>query len=379
MNDIAIICSAHLNAVGIAYTLRSIGWRGRIVCLGAKSAIASRYPSLCEILGAEPAEPEGLLPMLLAEFGTVTRKYLFFTHEAFLPEVARDPEKWRRAGFCFSLGSHKFMDSVLDRKRFYEFIEKGNLARVPRYVGAITDPLREFKGGVRARVWKSYEGTRRLPRGMSINTGDQLATWLGQVSAAGLSESAWGYQQLLSTQPIDNVSVSGWHGDGIHNAIVTRKLFQTNENGRIVERVGDPEDLVETSRRILQSLEFTGPFEIEFVRDAATDRFMVIELNSRFWMQHRLFEAISGNQLINAYLGRENASDEATITDVKYWVDADVIIPKLFSAQHRWLVPRIRHCVWSVPTKMPLVQAFKYIVPSRMPGFKIANVTSDSR
>jgi hypothetical protein len=71
----------------------------------------------------------------------------------------------------------------------------------------------------------------------------------------------------------------------------------------MVESVQPNESLCAATKNILDALGFSGPFEMEFLLDPDDGRFKVIELNPRYWMQHRLLAALAANVLIRRHLG----------------------------------------------------------------------------
>jgi predicted ATP-grasp superfamily ATP-dependent carboligase len=76
-----------------------------------------------------------------------------------------------------------------------------------------------------------------------------------------------------------------------------RKILQAppgSGTGIVVQAVPIP-DIVETSRRLLATLEFSGISEIEYKRDARNGRYVLIEINTRHWDQHALGAAVGVN------------------------------------------------------------------------------------
>lgn len=64
--------------------------------------------------------------------------------------------------------------------------------------------------------------------------------------------------------------------------------------GIVVQAVPIPE-IVETSKALLATLDFSGISEIEYKRDARNGRYVLIEINTRHWDQHALGAAVGVN------------------------------------------------------------------------------------
>jgi predicted ATP-grasp superfamily ATP-dependent carboligase len=82
-----------------------------------------------------------------------------------------------------------------------------------------------------------------------------------------------------------------------------QKLIQAPEGfgtGCIVQSVSRPE-LVEPTRRLLESMGFSGVAEVEYKRDSRTGEYKLIEINPRPWDQHRLGAACGVDLIYIAY------------------------------------------------------------------------------
>jgi D-aspartate ligase len=82
-----------------------------------------------------------------------------------------------------------------------------------------------------------------------------------------------------------------------------QKLIQSPEGfgtGCIVQSVSRPE-LVEPTKRLLESMGFSGIAEVEYKRDARTGEYKLIEINPRPWDQHRLGNACGVDLIYIAY------------------------------------------------------------------------------
>ena len=161
-----------------------------------------------------------------------------------------------------------------------------------------------------------------------------MDSWRQTVVAQQLKPTDWGYQQQLSAQPRDNVSVAGWHDSETRQSIVTRRVSVASGVGWLIERISDPSNLVEQAHNILAALNFEGPFELEYVLDPSDGIFRVIELNPRFWMQHRLFQHLTNHAPIRKFLGKRH-STTVRCDGPTSWLQTDVaLISPLQAAKH---------------------------------------------
>ncbi len=342
-----VICSAQFNAVGIAVSLREIGWHGRVICLninGKPTAVAKRWPSLCECHDLDLRAPEELPSWLEKHFLCGRVSAIYFCDERFLPVFADHHFADLFPKARIYAGSPAKLDMLLDRWQFYDFVSRNHLASVPKTVREVSDPWREFGGAFRTRVWRSWRGVKKLPRGRTISTSADLQAWEKYCIQEHTSRSEWGYQELLSTTPQNTVSVCGWQDELSQLYLVTRWLRQAGENGWLVEKCPDPHDLAGTTKRILAAIQYSGPFEMEFLKDARTDDYKVIELNPRFWMQHR----IVGKELIRRYMGLTPCW-YAPQTPPRYWLNTDIGLARLLTGRGFGLLRYLALGTWAVP------------------------------
>jgi hypothetical protein len=94
--------------------------------------------------------------------------------------------------------------------------------------------------------------------------------------------------------------------------IATRKVLGDGgflNIGMIVETIPDPANLLQRTTRILEALQYRGPFEMEFLYAVQDSVYYVLELNMRFWMQHGLFIDGYENRLLKYYLDLDCPQD----------------------------------------------------------------------
>lgn len=125
-------------------------------------------------------------------------------------------------------------------------------------------------------------------------------------------------QQLLNTSAENCISISGWYSRDTRVFLQTSKILQHPEsmgNGDIVRTMQLNPTLAEMTNKICEAFDYHGPFELEFIRDH--DKFFVLEMNPRFWMQHGLNESITGGRLLSLYC---NASHTyAANEEITHW------------------------------------------------------------
>jgi hypothetical protein len=325
-NGVALIGSGHVNAVGIALSLREIGWPGRIICAAPPGSISELYPGICETVHANWTQTENFFDYLARVATEETSVHVFLTDEALLDSIETQQGALTAANINFFPKIKNSWAVVTDRRQFYNFVSMRGLAEVPEYVDHCSNPWEIFPSGFRARVWKSWKYGKKLPRGMNVTNIEELRRWLKVADGAGLQPGDWAFQKLLSRDPRDNISVCGWHDENLQLYFITRKLAQRHDVGAMVERVRARDELQKQTKSILISLGFEGVFELEFVRDPSNDQFKVLELNPRFWMQHRLIEKLTGNALVRLHIGQQLDNCRRHVPQRGIWIDSTSLL-----------------------------------------------------
>ena len=324
MIDRVLIPSAQVNAIGLVQSVRAVGFTGPVTCLHRRAkqeAIADQFPEMCDATWIDLVEPNEL-PEVLARRYPSEHILCLPTDERFL-EVPSQP------GFQNDVSSRPGgFDVIAHRQKFYAFIDDNRLSKTPRTVGSDVSPWSIFGDQFRTRVWCSWRGLVQLPKGVLIRSGHDLIRWRSHLDELGLSGLEWGYQEQLSGAPEHNLSVSGWYEPGSMAAIVTRRRGVRNQLGWWIERVDDPDNLVLETRKMLEALEFKGPFEMEFVWDPKNLCFRVIELNPRFWMQHRLLQVLTDHAPVRRALG--HAASMEVKRGARHWLRTDAALSEPF-------------------------------------------------
>jgi len=327
--DWAIICGNYINAFSIITSLHAIGWKGKIITISEKGTpfvLTNLIKQGGESLELNLNEPDDIIGCLNQYIQQVDRKYIFFTDERFHETFTKVLDKDLLQKTKFFIGSSKFLDTILDRYKFYEFIKQNDIAPVPKTITSDLNPWDHFPEEFFIRIRRSWHGLRRIPGVKLIKNKSGFIDAHQEYSQLGVTTSDLCYQEVLSCDPLNNVSVSGWHEQGFNNYYTTRKIMmhppQTGD-GMVVELIEPPAVLLNYTSELLEKLCYAGPFELEFVIDNHTNEYKIIELNPRFWMQHGLIERITGNEIVRRYLGGDWINTEKKENPkLRYWVNS---------------------------------------------------------
>jgi hypothetical protein len=327
--------------------------------INEESSLVRRWPKLCECWNISLVHPSDIFDALAEHIPLEELRSVFFTDERLLGTFA-ELGAARLPGVSFWVGTENHLEDVLDRRRLYQFISERGLASVPRTVPNSENPVATFGPEYHIRVWRSWSGVKKLPRGVNIHNSKDLKAWLSCCEQHRLGQDEWGYQELLSTRPEHNVSVCGWHEREFKYYVATRKVQVSNQIGWLVERVDGFRELKERTHAILSALDFSGPFEMEFLLDPKTGDYKVNELNPRFWMQHRLAAAVSHNCLVRRYLSLPiGQSGEQSSRAKRFWMDTDQFLDRLISRKGHNFIKHLQRAVWSCPFRGSLLPPIK--------------------
>lgn len=322
----AVICGHHVNAYGIAAALCEVGWSGPIVCLKDRShghVLMELFGDRVQVWETALRAPEDVIDFLAERIPAADEKVVFFTNECFHHAFRAERDGPRLPNARFFLGAAEQLDTVLDRYAFYRFIGQREIANVPRTIPGDADPWSVFPDGFCMRLKRSWRGFVRL-RGVRLITNHrQWDKAIHSYRRYGYSEDEWCYQEILSVSARHNVSVCGWHDGPQQTYVATRKVLQhpaRSGNADVCARMESPAGLMEITRRLLDALDYAGPFELEFLLDTNTGEYKIIELNPRFWLQHGLVGALSGQEVVRRYAGLPSAP-EAPGRSPTYWIN----------------------------------------------------------
>ncbi len=245
-------------------------------------------------------EENGILPKSSSQ--PQSGDFLFFTEENNLIKYYNSNEYL----FYPTDVSKALLD---DKLLFAQFLE--NIAECPVPYKPVDMP---FNNGISFPVYlkarHSWLNGRKLPRGYILWSETDLPKVKKLLIAQDLPLDYFFYQKLLQSSIINNLSVCGFfdYNSNISNLIVTRKVLGDSSimtTGALVETIEGYTELIERSKSILSKMRFKGPFELEFFYEINDDKYYVLELNPRFWMQHGIFVDHFDNVIIKNYLGLE--------------------------------------------------------------------------
>jgi hypothetical protein len=281
----------------------------------AANAYAIRFAAARCGLDVATADPRRIFPLPVGSGEEA--EWLFFTEEASLRRALLGEIRGRFLPARFPL---ELLD---DKWAFAEWLRERE---------GLPEPLRQwpldatdvaFPCVLKAK--HSWRGGRKLPRGWVCRSRQELAHALGDLSQAGLEPGWFFLQEWLDETDYRNFAVCGFydHAEPRRNLSVVLERLQggpgTLPNSTLVATVADAGVLTTAAARVLDALEFTGPFEIEFL--VSRGRTFLLELNPRFWLQHSIFIPF-GNGLMKRYLGQETAADHAAAAlPAIVWVD----------------------------------------------------------
>ena len=366
----AVICGAYINAYSIVETLEEIGCQGHIVCLKDRhdgTVLAELFGRRVQVWQITLKSPEDVIEILAKRIPPEAPKIVFFTDERFHPAFRDELSDPRLENTRFFLGSAKHLDTILDRYAFYQFIERRTLAEVPRTIAGTADPWSTFPGKFFLRPKRSWRGLMKLSRVKLISATSQWRETISVWRQQGLDENDWCYQEVLSVSNRHNVSISGWHDPQHHSYVATRKVFQhpaKTGNGDVCEIIEPPAGLLATTKGLLDALQYAGPFELEFVLDKNSGSYKVIELNPRFWMQHALVGAVTGQDPVRRYVGLPVDRCAKRSPCPTHWVNTIYAVFRLLRADVRILRYLGKRTTVHVPSRAVTLRWLLRLVPS---------------
>lgn len=364
MKQTALIIGNHINALTIVSSLQAIGFDGRVVLFKPHGSpkLAAECCTNKQIEVWAPKlnnDAKDFIHLLKSEFSEEEQKTVFLTNETFHFALRDAMLSHEVSNLICHIGRAESLEYILDRFLFYHIVAKITASLCPKTIPGDHDPTAVFGSAFVLRPRISCSSRERHEKVKIIRSHDEWEAALKTLRSHGLSETDWCYQELLSVDPTQNVSICGWYDDQKPVLYCTRKVLQHppgSGNGDVVERIDPPPaDLLQATRGILAELEYHGPFELEFLRDVEKDEWKVIELNPRFWMQHGLIEQATNHTLVRNYLGIPTIS--AASASPRYWVNPLYQVFRLLKGDWRGGKYLLARSKW-MPMGLP--QALKY-------------------
>ena len=124
-----------------------------------------------------------------------------------------------------------------------------------------------------------------------------------------------------------NTSICGFFNyiDNNLNILLTVKKivgYGTDLNfpcGAVVKTCDDNNILFNRTIKLLNNLQYNGPFELEFIFDKIKNVYYICELNPRFWMQNSIFNFNNENMIVQRYIGDKQLYD-LSILKKRLWI-----------------------------------------------------------
>lgn len=232
----------------------------------------------------------------------------------------------------------RFPLGLLDNKfAFGEYVQYLGVAPLPQWASSAQLESDCFPVVFKAR--HSWLNDIKIPRGWVCRSKDDVLLAQDELAKLRLSPELYFVQKWLPVKAEDNFSVCGFWDAGNpqrNHVCVVQRMSGYGEDlssSSVVSVVPDPDNLVARCGSILDSLDFKGPFELEFLRHKGV--FYVLELNPRFWMQHGLFVS-AGNGLLKRYMELDNKDDWGHgLPQHLTWIDGTWLLRMV--ATFRWM------------------------------------------
>lgn len=329
-NEYVVIIGSYTNACSIITGLKEIAYPHEILSIDptvnkARCLVEIVHPDI-PIIKRKVTELDEIVDIINEHIEFGIKKIILMTSEEFINPVQNAILNGRLNNTIAYTGSKMDNELIFDRFRFYRLIEQLGFTNVPKTISSDKNPFATFGNEFIVRVNKSWEGNCKLPRLQIVHSRKEKEEVENKYIKMGLTPNMWSYQEVLSTEDTHNVSVCGWYDEEFHQFVVTRKIMQhppKTGNGDVVEIYHDaPKSLITQTETILNALQYTGAFEMEYVLDTRNDEYKIIELNPRFWMQHGLIEKVTNNILIKRAIGQSELEDQPMDQiDHYYWVN----------------------------------------------------------
>ena len=249
MPDTAIIIGNHINALTIVNSLNAIGFVGGIFVVknfGAPKLVAECCSNNVKAWDPRLSNAKDFIHLLRSEFAEDERKIVFLTNEAFHFALRDAIVAQSVPNLVCHIGDAASLESILDRFLFYRLVEKIDSSLCPKTISGDQDPTPVFGEHFVLRPRISCSSLDRHEKVKIIRNQEEWRAAVETLRGHGLSEDDWCYQELMSIDPKENVSICGWYDDDAKTPLLhcTRKVLQHppgSGNGDVVERMESPD------------------------------------------------------------------------------------------------------------------------------------------
>lgn len=336
----AVIIGSFINGFSIWRSLQAIDFPGEIYVVNLDQEYSKK--SLLKVCAPKVIEINRLVDSAESIANIINDipgecKCVFFTSEESIPYVRKAIQNnFIQSKIIMFPGEEANLDILVNKYDFYRFIEKYNLANVPETIEGDEDPFAYFSHFI-FRPKRSWENEIKTPRVRIIHDKSQFEDAKREYEMLGLDNKCWCYQEILDVDPKSNVSVTGWYDSDFSQMYVNRKIKRHPVDTGICDVVEElteyPEEVVQQTRNVLGKLNYSGPFELEFLLDRSSGKYKVIDLNPRYWMQHELIEKRMNYYMIRRNLGESDILPEQGMKSYRYWINSNQLIWRLLKGQ----------------------------------------------
>ncbi|MBN7136885.1 hypothetical protein A7A76_19275 [Lysobacter enzymogenes] len=283
-----IVLGGRANGLGVVRRLRHAGRGGHVVDLDPRAVCS--VSNAVERFHVVEADDESIVAKLLelsAEQGAVA----YCTDDRWNAFVVRNSARLHAAGIKFPFSSIHAMELVADKLHSAQAL--ADIVDIPR-----TRAYDGLDAGVDEIVKPRFpfEGFRIRKKGANAR----------DVSIALAQGESFVAQERIVSPLREHFSLCGVRGSKIVGALTFAKVLEyPHPGGTSTLSVVDTDaevhgELMQLSDRLLAYLDYSGIFEIEFIRCAERARYYMIDINLRFWLQHEL-GALLGVDYVRLY------------------------------------------------------------------------------
>lgn len=355
-NNIYFIAADYVNGISIYKSLKALKVSGEIIVFNTsgRNMAGKVFPELPIVNGI--TDGEKLMNYLLS-FDKRINKYLFLTHEMFHATLWENRERLKTHNVIYHIGNQN-PELILDKRKFLGNLKENSDVPVPTSYSL--KHVESIKFPVFVKPKSSFMGDKKTSLEKAvIKTSSELENYLQTAEKLGASKNDVEIQELLSTQTCDNISISGWYDKEFYQFYQTQKILQhppKRGNGDVVKLMKLNTIFEKQVLEVMKILDYQGPFEAEFVKEAWGNEYKLIEINPRFWMQHGLIEQLSGHLLVARYIG---VSAMVPITKYQYWMYTAIVPMQLAKLRLNYIPYLLRKDVYK---PISFTQAGKFLL-----------------
>ncbi|MEW6378719.1 MAG: ATP-grasp domain-containing protein [bacterium] len=298
--------------LGIARSFAETGIK--VFGIGSKRWACGNYSRYVNFFHSpdSQAEPERLSQFLIALAQRETQKPVIFpTRDHDILFLNRYREKLEPY-FIIALPEKNTLNTVMDKWKLFEAAKRCNVTTPKTYVIGREDELGSISSQIdypviikplRAADWRK-DRIWKIVKRKAIYCPSEKTLWREYNRFKHINPTVL-LQEYIEGADDDIYTFCSYCDRHSHVLVSfnTRKRIQRPERfgtGIVVQSAVNNE-ITECSKRLLKFIGFTGTSEIEYKRDPATGIYYLIEINPRFWDQHRLSGSFGINLPLVAY------------------------------------------------------------------------------